>query len=340
MTGWAWRRLTAVLGATCVLSLPAAAEDFYKDKTIQVVVASTTGGGYDAYGRLVARHLGNAIPGKPKAIVQNMPGASGVKAVNYVYGIAPKDGTVIGAFDSSTPFQQALGYPGIQFKAEEMSWIGSWSQVVNVLIVLDTAGVRTLEDAKRKEVLMGALSMVGTNAAYPLLLNNMLGTKFKLVTGYQSGTELNLALERGEVEGRGSNPWTSWKSTRPDWIASGKIVPLMQIGPTRDPELPNVPLLTDLAQNEEQKKIFELMSANIAIERPFAGPPELPADRLLILRDGFIKLGKNAEFLAEAKKMDIDIDPLPGERVAQIVSQIVSTPPDIAAKVKAAIGEK
>jgi tripartite-type tricarboxylate transporter receptor subunit TctC len=337
------RRIAAVIAALGFVVAGGGAQaqtDYYKDKTIQLVVPSTTGGGYDIYGRLVARHYGNFIPGKPRIIVQNMPGASGIKAFNYLYSIAPKDGTVIGALYSGTPFQEAMGYEGIQYKSKEFSWIGALSQVANALVVLDTAGVRNIDEAKKKEVLMGALSTIGGNAAYPLLLNHTIGTKFKLVTGYQSGTEVNLAMERGEVHGRGSNPWTSWKSSKPDWVRDGKIVPLVQIGMKKEPDLQNVPLLVDLAETPEQSRMFEFVSLSINMERPFATTPGFDRQRLQILRDSFMQMAKDSAFLADAAKNELDVDPMTGDGVEKIVASIIDMPKDIVEKTKYAIGEK
>src|SRR4051812_47169709 len=192
---------TIALIAAFVLSpvSTVAADDFYRDKTITLIVGTTAGGGYDTDGRLVAQYLSRHIPGAPKIVVSNMPGASGIRAVNYLYSIAPKDGTAIGTFNSAMPFLEAAGAPGVTYKSSELSWIGSLSQSVQVVVVWHTAGVRTLEDAKKKEVIMGALGSGGTMTIFPRLLNGAFGTKFRIVSGYQGGTDVNLAMERGEV---------------------------------------------------------------------------------------------------------------------------------------------
>ena len=312
----------------------AQAEPFYQGKTLRLVVGSAPGGGYDAYGRLVARHLGDHLPGAPTLVVNNMPGASGIKATNYLYSIAPKDGTVFGTFNSAMPFYQVLGQSGVQFKSEEFSWVGSLSQAANVIAVWHGAGVRTIEDAKRTEIILGALTGGGSMGAYPRLLNQVLGTKFKIVTGYESGTQVTLAIERGEVQARGTTPWTTWRATRPDWVREGKIVAIVQFGLKKDPDLPHVPMLTEFAQNEEQRQIFDLLSANIAIERPFAAPPEVPAAPLAVLRQGFAAMARAPAFLADAERQNMDIDPLFGEELHKAVIGIVATPPAIAKKVK------
>src|SRR4051794_1767241 len=260
--------LSFMIAATSLWALAdtTTASDFYKDKKITLLVGTTAGGGYDTDGRLIAKYMARYIPGSPSIVVSNMPGASGVRAVNYLYSVAPKDGTVIGTFNSAMPFLEAAGAPGVQYKSSELSWIGNLSQSVQAVVVWHTAGVRTLDDAKKQEVIMGALGSGGTMTIFPRLLNGAFGTKFRIVAGYQGGTDVNLAMERGEVQGRGAGAWTTWKHTRPDWIKDGKIVPLVQIGPKKDPDLSQVPLLNELAQNEEQKQMFRLVAGNIQIE--------------------------------------------------------------------------
>ena len=312
----------------------AQADDYFKGRTIRLVVGTPPGGGYDTYGRLVARYLGEFIPGKPAVIVSNLPGASGVKAAYYLYAIAPKDGTVIATFNKSIPFYQALGLAGAGFKTQDMSWIGSVCQTADVVAVWHTTGVKTIADAKARAVVMGADSGGGTMSGYPALLNAVLGTKFKIVTGYAGGNAVNHAIEQGEVEGRGSSPWSSWKATTPAWVSNGWIRPLVQIGLKREADLPDVPLLVDLAENQEQARMFRFVSAPVSIERPFAGPPGMAPEALAILRTAFDRMVRDPAFLAEAARENLDVDPHSGEEVARIVADIVSTPPAIARKVK------
>lgn len=316
------------------------AEKFFADHKIRLVVGSPPGGGYDTYGRLVARHLGTELPGHPTITVQNLPGASGAKAVNYLYAMAPRDGSVIATFNNAMPFYELIGQPGIQFKSAELSWLGSLTQTITVVSVWHTTGVKTIEDARRIEVVMGATGAGGTMAAHPALLNNTLGTRFKIITGYEGGNAVNLAMERGEVEGRAATPWATWKTTRPDWVRDGKIVPLVQMGAKKDTELPNVPLLTEFAQNEEQRRMFEFVAATTAMDQPFAGPPGIPSERLTDLRRAFDRMTKAPTFRADAARLDVELDPLPGEEVEKIVAQIMQTLPAIVEKVKAAMTVK
>lgn len=332
--------LAALAGTLLCFYTGASAEDFYKNKTITLLVGTTAGGGYDTDGRLVAKYLARYIPGEPRILVSNMPGASGVKAVNYLYSTAPRDGTVIGTFNSAMPFLEAVGAPGVQYKSAELSWIGNLSQSVQVVVVWHTAAVRTLDDAKKREVIMGALGTDGTMTIFPRLLNAEFGTKFRIVGGYQGGTDVNLAMERGEVQGRGAGVWTTWKRTEPDWVARGKIIPLLQIGPAKDPDLKDVPLLNDLALSEEQKQIFLLVAGNIQIERPFAAPPAIPADRLQTLRNAFTLATKDPAFLVEAERLGTDVAPQTGEETGRVVASILSVPPPIVEKAKSIIGFK
>ena len=280
----------------------ARADDYFRGKTIRLVVGTPPGGGYDTYARLLARYLGEFIPGKPGVIVSNVPGASGMKAAYYIYAVAPRDGTVIATFNKSIPFYQALGIAGAGFRTEDMSWIGSVCQTADVVAVWHTTGVRSIADAKARSVVMGADSGGGTMSGYPALLNAVLGTKFKIVTGYAGGNAVNHAIEQGEVEGRGSSPWSSWKATVPAWVSNGWIRPLVQIGLKREADLADVPLLVDLAENPEQSRMFRFVSEPVSIERPFVAPPSVPPETLAILRGAFDRIMRDPGFLAEAAR--------------------------------------
>ena len=335
--------LAAGIAAGAFLAGPAVAQDagaFFTGKSIRIVVGTGAGGGYDTYARLVARHFGKHLAGRPNIVVDNMPGASGIRAVNYLYAAAPADGTVIATFNNAMPVYQVTGQAGIQFKSEQLSWLGSLTQTASVVVVASSTGVKTLDDAKRIEVVMGATGAAGTKAAYAALLNNTLGTKFKIVTGYEGSNSVSLAMERGEVQGDASNPWSTWKSARADWVKNNRIVPIVQIGLKADPDLPQVPLLGSLAQTDEQKLMFEFTGAPVAIQQPFAGPPKIPSDRLEAMRAAFDAMVVDADFRAEAAKASMDLDPLSGAAVEAIVRQTVATPAVVIAKVQAAMTVK
>lgn len=336
-------KMTAVfvVSVVAVAALPAApghSEDFLGGKQIKLMVATPPGGGYDAYARLVARHMRDYLPGRPNIIINNMAGASGITGTNWLYEVAPRDGTVFGTFNKSEPFYEAIGQKGVRFKSKEFSWIGSMSQAPDTVNVSDKAGVKTIEDLKKKEVIIGA-DAGGTMTLYPALLNATIGTKFKIITGYAGSNAVYHAIELNEVQGVGSTPWTTWKATRPDWVREKRILALVQVGLKKDPDLADVPRLIDLAQNDEQKKLFTFVSEVANIERPYAAPPGIPANILAAYRKAFNDMVKDPQLMEEAKRASLDLDPQNGETVAKIVTDIISTPPDIITKVRAFIDE-
>ena len=322
------RPLGLALLACGLAASPAGAqsvEEFYKGRKIDVVIGFTVGGGYDAYARLLARHMGEHIPGKPAIIPRNMTGAGSRIAAAFIHGVAPKDGTAIGIADQSIPLEQALGDAGVKFDSRELNWIGNPNADNNVLTTWHTSPVKTLDDARKIEVTMGATGF-NTSSQYPTVLNATAGTKFKVIFGYPGGNEINLAMERGEVGGRGSNAWASYKSTRPDWIKDNKINILVQIGLRKAPDLPNVPLLMETATNDVDRAALRLLSAPTTIGRPFFAPPNVPADRVKALRAAFDAMINDKAFLDEAQKLNLDIDPVSGEELQKIVADIIDAP--------------
>jgi tripartite-type tricarboxylate transporter receptor subunit TctC len=317
--------VVSLLIASATAALAQSPTDFFGRTLVRLIISADPGGSYDQVGRLVSRHLGRHIPGNPRVVPENMLGASGRVAANYLYHAAPKDGSVIGVIQQSIPMGQALGENGIQYDAARFNWIGSPVRLDETLVVWHTTGVRTMEDAKKKEVIIGATSPTGMNYVYPKLANELLGTKFKIVSGYPGGTPIVLALERGEVEGRGSNPWSEWKATKPDWVREGKIIALMQMSLFKHPDLPDVPLMIDLAPNETVRSIFELVSITGEIGRPFVTAPGVPAERVAALRDAFKKTMEDPEFLADAAKSHIDIHPIHAQEMEQLVLRVLSS---------------
>ena len=324
--------LSATLASALLASVAAAqaqsVEDFYKGKKVDIVIGFTVGGGYDAYARLVARHMGEHIPGKPTMVPRNMTGAGSRIAAAFIHGVAPKDGTAMGIADQSIPLEQALGDAGVKFDSREFNWIGNPNADNNVLSTWHTSPVKTIEDAKKIESTMGATGY-NTSSQYPTVLNAIAGTKFKVILGYPGGNEINMAMERGEVAGRGSNAWASYKSTRPDWIKENKINILVQIGLRKAPDLPNVPLLMDVASNDLDRAAMRLLSSPTTIGRPFFAPPNVPADRVKALRAAFAAMIKDKAFLEEARKLNLDIDFVPGEELQKIVADIIDAPADV-----------
>jgi tripartite-type tricarboxylate transporter receptor subunit TctC len=332
--------LAGVAAAGVALISPAQAqsvEEFYRGKTISFVIGYSAGGGYDAYARLVARHMGEHIPGKPSIVPRNMPGASSRVAAAWVANVAPKDGTVLATGDQSLALAQAMGEK-LQFDVTKFIFIGNPSAENNTTVTWHTSPVKTIEDAKKHEVPVGATGG-STSSQYPRAMNALLGTKFKIILGYPGGNDINLAMERGEVQGRGSNSWASWKATRADWLKEKKINILVQIGLNKAPDLPDVPLLMDLAGNAEDKAVLRLLSSPSAIGRPIFTTPGVPEDRVKALRAAFDATIKDPAFLEDAKKAGLEIDPVSGEELQRIVGDIVATPEPVAKRLADIIAE-
>jgi tripartite-type tricarboxylate transporter receptor subunit TctC len=300
--------------------------DFYGRTSIRMVVSADPGGSYDSDARLVSRHLGRHIPGNPKIIPENMMGASGRVAANFMYNVAPKDGSMIAVVQQSIPMGQAIGESGVQYDAARFNWIGSPVRPDEVLVVWHTTGVRSIEDARKKEIIIGATSPTGMNFVYPKLAKELLGARFKIVTGYQGATHINLALERGEVEGRGSNPWSEWKTAKPEWVRDKKIIPLMQMSLFKHPDLPDVPLLIDLAPSRDIRAVFELVSITSELGRPVLTAPGVPAERVAVLRQAFDKMTEDPEFLADAAKMEREIWPIKSSELESLAQRVLGSP--------------
>ncbi len=329
----------AAFAGALLLMQPAQAQtpaEFYKGKNIDLIIGFTQGGGYDVYARVVGRHMEKHIPGQPKIIPTQMTGAGSRKAAGYVYSVAHQDGTTIATADQSLPLQQALEEPGLQYVADKLLWVGNVNADINTLAVWATSGITSIEQCKTQEVVLGATGP-NTSAQYPQVMNNLIGTKFKIISGYPGGADINLAMERGEVTGRGSNAWASWKSTKADWLRDKKINILVQIGLEKAPDLPDVPLMMDLAKNDEDRALLRLLSAPTAIGRPIFTTPNVPQDRLTALRRAFDATMKDADFLAEAEKAQLDLNPVSGERLQEIVAEIVAAPKPIAKRLNEAL---
>jgi tripartite-type tricarboxylate transporter receptor subunit TctC len=312
--------------------------DFYKGKTVEVIISTGVGGGLDANGRIVARHLGNHIPGNPTIVAKNMPGAGHIRAANYVYNQAPKDGTTIGTFIPIFVMAQVLERSkSIQFNPANFQWLTSTSSSNSTVYVWHTTGVKTLDDVMRKEVLMGGTGVGSYNIIYPTVLNSVIGTKFKLVTGYPSTTEISIAMERGEVQGRAGNNFNSLISENAEWLKTGKINLLAQVGLERDPDFANVPLITDYGKTEEDRQVLRFFSTDVVIGRPFVTAPGVPAERVAILRRAFERMLKDPAFREDAKKASIDISPVAGTAIQAIVADFMNTPANIVTKAKAAM---
>jgi tripartite-type tricarboxylate transporter receptor subunit TctC len=330
--------LVAVLlgGTASAGAQPDTAAAFYKGKQLRLIVGSAAGGGYDLFARILARHIVNHIPGNPHVIVQNQPAAGGVVMTNQLYSQGPKDGTVIGVPINGLPTAPLL-QSGTQFDPTRLVCIGSTNREAYVAFVWHTAPVERIAELARTEVVVGATTPGTTMVDFPLLLNDVLGFKFKVVRGYQGTPQINLAIERGEVQGMGGIGWASVKAQTPHWISERKIKVLAQYGLRRFAELPDVPTVLELAKSAADRQAMMMLFARTEYGRPYFLPPDVPVERVMALRRAFDATMKDPAFVTEAAKLQFDVDPLTGEQVQTLVAELAATPRDVVARVRAAL---
>lgn len=309
--------------------------EFYRNKNIDIIVGYSAGGSYDSYARLVGRFIGGHVPGQPRIIIRQMAGGGSRIAANHVFNVAPRDGTVLATADQAMPVQQAVGDPDIKFDTSKLNWIGNPTADNNLLVVWHTANIHTIDDIRRREVILGATG-INTSSQYAQALNSIAGTKFKIVLGYPGAAEMGLAMEKGEIMSH-TAPWAAWKAARPDWIRDKKINIIFQVGLQPARELPNVPLLMDYAQNDLDRAALRLFSAAATIGRPLFSTPNTPIERIEALRRAFDATMKDPEFLKAAAQSSMDIDPVSGSELQKIVTDIVSSPKDVTQRLSAII---
>jgi tripartite-type tricarboxylate transporter receptor subunit TctC len=333
------------IGLICGLALalpllsPAQAqgvEEFYRGKTVHLIVGFTAGGGYDTTARTLAPYLSRHLPGKPNIVVQNMDGAGSLKATNHLFNVAAKDGTVIGIFSRGMPTEPLMGNTAAQFDAAKFTWLGSTTSEYSVVLSTQRSAVKTFADLKQKEFTVGGEGSGSDSDVYAMLLKNLFGAKIKLVTGYPGTAELMLAVERGELDGRAAWSWSSLKASKPDWLRDRKVNIIAQLNLARNPELPDVPMIMDLASNDRQRQILKLILARQTMGRPFAAPPGIPEDRKQALRKAFDAAVKDPEFLAEASKRKMDVNPVSGAEIESLIAELYATPAAVIAEAKAA----
>ncbi len=327
-----FRGLLATL-APLLVCTPAVAQspaDFYRGKEVRLIVSASTGGGYDTYGRTVARHLGEHIPGKPTVVVQNMPAAGGLGAANHTYNVAAKDGTVITLFQNTVPLEPFFDNKQAQFDAARFGWLGTPSTEVAMYMVWHMSKIRTLKDAQTHEFVAGAAGAASTPAFYGRVFNQIFSLKARFITGYPGQNEILHAMESGEVEAMASPFWSSIKTSRPDWYKDGKIRFLFQYGSSAHPELKGVPLALDLLQAEADKTLLTIASAPLGLGRPFGSPPDIPADRLAALRAALMATFRDPAFLADCAKQRLECaDPKSGEELGALVDRAYAAPADV-----------
>jgi tripartite-type tricarboxylate transporter receptor subunit TctC len=336
----------AGLAALCVVAVGASTAsadsvgDFYRGKRITIVVGSDAGGGYDANARTIARYFPHHLPGAPDMVVQNMPGAGSVRSANYVYTVAQKDGTYIAAPQRPIPFEPLFGNPGVQYDVRKINWLGSSSSEVGVVVAWHTSGVKTIQDMYTKELIVGGTGPSTDSELFAYALNNIYGTKFKIVSGYAGTAPLILAMERGEVAGTANWTYSDIPNTRPEWLAEKKINLLLQLGLKRSADLPDLPTPIDLARNEQEREVWTILMTVKTLGRPFFAAPEVPPDRVKALQDAFMATMADPEFLDEAKKQKREVTPISGPEMAALIRKSYDYPEDIKALARSAVRPK
>jgi tripartite-type tricarboxylate transporter receptor subunit TctC len=324
----------ALLLVSGLAATSAGADDFYKGRQISWILSADAGGGYASYARAFAPFLADHIPGKPTIIIQHMPGAGGIRAMNYLDAVAPKDGSVIGLVHSSVPFAPLFGIKGAKFDPRRANWIGSLDTNVAICIAWHASPIKTWQDVLEKEFTVGGSGIGSQMETMPAMLNKLFGTRMKIISGYKGGNEIYLAMERGEVDGRCGGLVSSINSTRPDWFAQNRISVPMIVALRRSPLFPDVPAVAEFAKDERSRQILHLFVAPQSMDRPILAPPGVPAERIAVLRAAFHAAVNDPGFIAEAKKQHLEVEEVSGEHVADILNGAYALPADV---VKAAV---
>ena len=333
-------RALSCLVATLFISIPATAQsvaDFYQGKQVILIVGAASGGGYDAQGRLLARHLGKHIPGNPTVIVQNMPGAGSLQATNHLYNIAPKDGTVFGLIQRDMLIARSMNPEGIRFEVEKFNWVGNLASEIGIVVAWHTSPIKTTDDLFKTEMIIGGTGPTIDTETSARLMNSLIGTKFRIVSGYSGTTEVLLAMERGEVMGLGDWSLSNIRSRNAQMLKDGKIRLLMQTTLKKAPDLPDVPLALDFIKTEEDRQVMEAFLAQKAVARPVLAPPGVPADRIKALRAAFMATAVDPEFIQDAERSRIEVSPTSAEEVEGVIAYIGRVPPKVMQRLKQAI---
>ncbi len=317
--------IAAALAALPSVALGQSAEEFFKSASISMYVGSGAGGGYDIIGRLMARHMSRFLPGNPNIVVKNMPGAAGVQSTNFLYNTAPKDGTAILAAQNSALFLPYYDSPVAHYDPRKFEWVGSAGKQQAICVTSAASAIHSLEDATKREVPVSATGVSAGPGVYPKILNALFGTKFKVISGYDTGG-MRLALEKGEVEGICGLAWQTYKVIAPDWIDRKKIRVLVQMGLEKHPDLADVPLAVDLLKNPEDKQVLEIIVLPQEFGRPIVAPPGTPADRMALYRNAFQAMLKDADFLAEAEKQRLAIEPMDDKQIQALLARAYAAP--------------
>ena len=330
--------VSLIAGTLLTMSAAAAAqtpEQFYQGKSIDVVIGFGAGGGNDAYGRLLANHVGRHIPGRPTAIAKNMPGAGSFLAINNVYNVAPKDGTVIALGAPTMALDERIGTQGVRFKSSGLNWIGRIDSQIDVLFMSAKSPIKTVADARKIDSTLASTGAGSASSNYPTVLNNVVGTKFKIILGYRGSTDAMLAMERGEADGH-STAWNTLKATKPEWISKQLATLLVQFALHRHPELANVPTAIELARNDDERQILQAIMSASEIGTAFFTTPGVPPDRLDALRRAFDDTMKDPAFLSDAAKINFSVGPMNGESIQELVGDMEKLRPALIEQIAAA----
>jgi len=312
--------------------------DFYRGKAVTLLVGYSAGGGYDIYARTIARYMGDHMPGSPKIVVQNMPGAGSISSANYLYGVAVKDGSIFGTFGRGVPMEPLIGIAKTQYDATKFTWIGSAADELSVCAVTQKSGIKTFEDVLKRDVAVGGEGSGSDPDTYAMMVRGILGARLKLVTGYPGGNDMTLAIERGEIDGRCGWSWGSIKATRPEWAQGpNRLNILMVMSSARHEELHDIPAVIEKAKNERERQIINLVVSRQTIARPFAAPPALPPARRDALRKGFDATMKDPRYIAEAKSLSLDVAPVTGAEIEKLIQTLYATPKDVVEQARAVI---
>ena len=324
----AFASMLGLTGLACSQS----SDNFYGGKTLEIYVGSSTGAGYDIYARLLSRHIAKQIPGKPTVVVRNMDGAGGLRLANWLYNVGAHDGLVLGTFGRGIAIDTLTDPKGPPFDARKLGWVGSLNDEVSTCVATRESGVKTIEDLQTLELVVAASGAGGDSFVFPTVLNKTLGTKMKIISGYPGGSEMSLAIERGEVNGRCGWSYSSMMATHSKWIQDGSLRIFTQIALSKHPDLPDAPLAIDSAKSSEDRDIMRFIFARQAMAWPFATPPNVPQERLETLRAAFDAMTRDPDFLADARNGKFEIRPVSGKAIDQILDQVFQLPEDVIKK--------
>jgi tripartite-type tricarboxylate transporter receptor subunit TctC len=328
--------LTVSVITTASAGAQTSVADFYRNKSIDVYVGFSVGGVYDLNARLLSRFMGRHIPGNPNLVPRNMTGAAGVTLANWLYHVAPKDGTAFGTFARGIAFNPLLGQAGAAIEPAKFNWLGSINDEVSVCVSRRESGITKFEQVFDKELVIGSTGSSGDDDQFPKIINGVLGTKFRTVRGFPGGNEIKLAMERGEVSGRCGWSWSSVKATEAEWLKDKRIAILAQLSLRKHPDLPDVPLIMDYAKTDEARQIFKVVLARQVMAWPFAAPPGVPAERIAALRKAFNETLQDKDYLSEAERINLEITLVSGERIDALIDDLYrTTSPELTAKIGA-----